>query len=128
MMSVDIDMTDNSNEDEDDQKDDERKESEGEHAFDDESDEIEQDALVTPQTLSMYYYGLAKLLRKDQWSRQTANDIYKMICKTLISSKCQILFNTEDENFDFASGLQVTGLITYSLKHIRSQSKIDKHH
>ena len=57
-MSVDIDMTDNSNDEEG------SKESEGENALDDESKEIEQDALVTPQTLSMYYYGLAKLLKK----------------------------------------------------------------
>ena len=127
MMSVDIDMTDNSNDDEEDKKDDESKESEAENAIDDVQNEIEQDALVTPQTLSMYYYGLAKMLRKSKFTRRTANDLYQKICKTLISNKCNILYNEKDENFDFASGLQVTGLITYSLKHIRSE-KIDKHH
>ena len=127
MMSVDIDMTDNSNDDEEDKKNDGGKESEAENAIDDVQNEIEQGALVTPQTLSMYYYGLAKMLKKDYWTRPTSNDIYKKICKTLISNKCNILYNENDENFDFASGLQVTGLITYSLKHIRSD-KFDKHH
>lgn len=52
------------------------------------------------------------------------------ICKYLVSDSCSMLQDesSEEEVDDFTAGLQVTGLITYSVKHIRGEKNLDKHH
>ena len=81
---------------------------------------------MTPQTLGMYYYGFSKLVKTDR--RYSGHNVFKEICKYLVSADGSM---TRDEvgetDYDFSTGLQTTGLIVYSAKHLR-YDKLDKHH
>ena len=81
---------------------------------------------ITPQTLGMYYYGFSKLMKKAKGNQ---DKVFSSICSFLASDQ-NPMFNEEEEaseDFQFMAGLQVTGLITYSLKHVRA-GKLDKNH
>lgn len=78
--------------------------------------------MVTPQTLGMYYYGLAKLIKKDRFHRP---EVFDKICAYLVSDGCPLLDENQD---DFSSGLQVTGLIAHSAKHVRRAHAFEESH
>lgn len=74
-------------------------------------DSPEIDALVTPQTLSMFYFGLAKLFKKER--DEQVSGIFSRICQALSDD---LLKEAEGE---FSSSLQVAGIIAHSAKHVR---------
>jgi hypothetical protein len=75
----------------------------------------------------MYYYGFSKLMKKQT---KNTDNVFRNICAYLVSEECPLLNvepSEEIENVDFSAGLQVTGLIAYSAKHLRAD-KFDKYH
>lgn len=69
----------------------------------------------------MYYYSLAKLTRKDRVEHSSQiTSVCERICGHLISKRNPLFDqDPQSEEYDFTSGIQVAGLITYSSKIIR---------